>query len=123
MNRAPCLPGLFSDAPVAPPSVTVSPVVRAARASGRQRAAVKGITKRMAEYRLIVRDEGPISDHDAMGYLQVPLASVNAARGDWKRWADGQGVPCPVVPFDRERYFWPDGTVTTRTRWQWQGER
>lgn len=84
MNRTPCLPGLFSDAPVAPPAVTMAPAAIEARREGH--AAQRGPrrpTRSMLLYRDALRAIQPATDHDVAARAGLPLASVNARRADW----------------------------------------
>jgi hypothetical protein len=110
------------DPPVAPVAVTMAPVVRAARASGRQRVA-SSISERMGHYRNMLAVHGSFTDHEAASWLGKPLSVINAIRGDWKLYAEHHGLANPVQPFDRQRQDWGSGAPTSRTRWAWVGTR
>lgn len=107
----------FFDAPIAPPSVTVSPAAIQARRSGRQRAQAC-ITESMAAYRDALIQHGPCTDQQLVECSGLPLSSINARRNDLLAYRPG----C-IVAVDRVRQDWQHGRATWRTVWQWQGER
>lgn len=110
MSAMPCLPGLFDgDVPDAPQRVTVAPVARAARASGRRSVA---IGPAMTRYRDALIAHGPATDAQLAAHLGWGVSSCCGRRGDWN-----ETVPKDrplVVAIDRVRV----GT-TTQARWAW----
>jgi hypothetical protein len=110
----PCLPGLFSDeAPLAPQRVTVPPVVRAARASGRR---VGHTSAGMRAYRDALIEFGPAADPQIADRLGWGVSSCCGRRGDWNALAPaGQTW---VVAVDRVKVG-----KASQCRWAWVGTR
>lgn len=105
----PCLPGMFSDAPIAPQRVTVAPVVREARKSGRASVAV-GPT--MLAYRDMLIRLGPATDAKVAECLGWGVSSCCGRRGDWNA----------TVPKDRPLVVAVDRVKVgkaTQCRWAW----
>lgn len=115
MSAMPCLPGLFdaSDAQVAPQRVTVAPIARAARASGRR---AVSISHGMVRYRDALIAHGPATDPEIAKRLGWGVSSCCGRRGNWN----------DTVPKDRPLVVAVDrvkvGTAT-QARWTWRGVR
>jgi hypothetical protein len=111
----PCLPGLFDagDAPVAPQRVTVQPIAREARASGRRCVSV-GAT--MLEYRDALIAHGPATDPFIAEVLGWGVSSCCGRRGDWNELAPTESPY--VVAVDRVKVG-----KASQARWMWRGPR
>lgn len=96
--------------PVAP---SRSVRARHASATGAQYAARQrgALTLR---YLRLLREVGPVSDHEAAGMLGVGLSSINSTRARL-------GARVVAASAERDQLMhWPGGGVTRRTRWQLQ---
>ncbi|MGE0445660.1 MAG: hypothetical protein AB7P99_10565 [Vicinamibacterales bacterium] len=96
---------------VAPQRVTVAPVARQARASGR---AVGRATRTMLAYRDALRRLGPATDAAVAAVLGWGVSSCCGRRGDWNALAP-KDRPV-VVAVDRVRVG-----PATQCRWRWVG--
>lgn len=108
----PCLPGLFDDGAPAPQRVTVAPVVREARASGRRAGA---IGPAMAAYRDALIALAPATDAQVAAHLGWGVSSCCGRRGDWNATAPADR---PLVVAVRRVKV----AKATQTQWQWTGE-
>lgn len=107
----PLIPGLFSDE--APQSVTVQPIARESRASGRR---VGRVAPKMLAYRDALIRFGPATDAEIAAVLGVGVSSCCGRRGDWNETAPADRPV--VVAVDRVRVG-----EASRARWQWVGDR
>jgi hypothetical protein len=103
----------WDSAPLATQLVTVPPVVRAARASGRQ---VGHTSAGMRAYRDALIEHGPATDRQIATVLRWGVSSCCGRRGDWNDLAPA-GQPW-VVAVDRVKV----GTAS-QCRWMWVGPR
>jgi hypothetical protein len=112
----PSQPFLDFTAPVAPQRVTMAPSAIEARRSG-LRAARANATPQMAEYRAVLEQCGPLSDHEAARILGWPLATVCGRRNDCiQLWRECIGTS------GRIHVTHPDGRQSSRTLWAWIGD-
>lgn len=110
----PCLPGLFSDdAPRAPQSVTVPPIAREARESGRRSV---DLAPSMLAYRDALIAHGPATDEQIAAELGWKPTSCCGRRGDWNEIAPAEAPY--VVAVDRVKVG-----RASQARWIWSGPR
>lgn len=77
---------------------------------------------RQSAYLQLMRQAGPLTDHEAAAVLKLPLSSINSVRGALEKRARTHKLPPVFVAdgFDEHRFVDPGGSprVTRRTRWR-----
>ncbi len=88
-----------------------TPRARHASATGAQMAAERR-GKLALDYRALLIEAGPMTDHEAAKVLGVSLSSIQPTRGSWgDRVTDEAGF---------QAVTWPSGRSTKRVRWSWR---
>lgn len=109
--------------PAGQPRIAESEFQSARHASATGAAAVlKTWTVRQSSYLQVVRNGGPISDHEAASVLKWQLSSVNSVRGALNDFAKEHGQPPMLIPDGFDLHIFTNEleqeVTTKRTRWR-----
>jgi hypothetical protein len=91
-----------------PPFAGATPAAKHASYTG-ARHAVKTWTAKQSAYLQLLRNAGALTDQEAAGILQWPLATVNSVRNGIGKWCERNQKPAPFTTDGFEEHTWDNG--------------